>query len=1092
MFYAFFGGIYPGEGFLYCIKISRNIDPPYNTGNDFVYNDDFAEDADSYLDRSGQFDEDGNRLVQNTESNGRFHTDWLNMIYPRLKLAKSLLSEDGVIFISLDDKESASFKMLCSEIFGESNFLECLVWKKRATPPNDKNIGRIHEFVFVYCKDINCVNLGLLPRDEASISRYSNPDNDPRGPWAASDLSANGKGGRIVQSCIYPILNPNNNEQYYPSEGRCWLFNKEKIDDWIAEGRVAFRENTGAPFLKRYLSEVRQGLTLPTIMTEFGYSQTSAAEADKLFNKKGIFEYAKPTTLLNPLVRVGAPNMDSIILDFFSGSATTAHAVMQLNAEDGGHRKFIMVQLPELTDEKSEAYKAGYKNICEIGKERIRRAAKKIAEEHPGVDFDGGFRVLKLDSSNMQEVYYTPADFQQSLLDETVDNIKPDRTPEDLLFQVMLDLGVLLSSKIVETTICGKKVFNVEDNFLMGIKTLSLFFIDEVAKYRSYNDENEEVPGEYAQIFEEEYLSVLNDYLSFEDTPYQRYLKSTCSDPRAVHKGYFSIDKKTGKSIDSTLKRGSEFSDDISAYDLILKNKERLLSFEEPTRFIFSHSALREGWDNPNVFQICTLKHSDSNTAKRQEVGRGLRLCVNQQGSRMDAQALGDDVHKVNMLTVIASESYKTFVADLQSDIKSVLYDRPTKATESYFKGKCITADSGEQITIDDKQARSIYRYLLKNDYIDSDDKITDKYRADLENHCIEALPDEISNITQGVQLLIQSVFDPSVLDGMISNAAKTKINENPLNDNFYKQEFQTLWGYINHKYAYTVSFDSDELISKSIAHINDKLFVSELQYTATIGRQKDDIDEHEIDRGDSFSGEKTRTQTLKHAETSRIKYDLVGKIATGTTLTRKTVAAILKGIRLDKLYMFKNNPEEFITKVTKLIKEQKATTIVDHITYTESAEEPYDNSIFTASKGALDYEAAFKATKAVQDYVFTDGTAEQSVERRFVKDLDSAAEVCVYAKLPKGFSIPTPVGNYSPDWAIAFHDGTVKHIFFIAETKGTMDSLDIRPIEKAKISCARKLFNEISTDNVVYHDVDSYQRLLDIMTSPELDKKRP
>ena len=631
-----------------------------------------------------------------------------------------------------------------------------------------------------------------------------------------------------------------------------------------------------------------------------------------------------------------------------------------------------------------------------------------------------------------------------------------------------------------------------ETLYNMGIKNLSLFFIDEVAKYRSYNDENEEVPGEYAQIFEEEYLSVLNDYLSFEDTPYQRYLKSTCSDPKAVHKGYFSIDKKTGKSIDSTLKRGSEFSDDISAYDLILKNKERLLSFEEPTRFIFSHSALREGWDNPNVFQICTLKHSDSNTAKRQEVGRGLRLCVNQQGSRMDAQALGDDVHKVNMLTVIASESYKTFVADLQSDIKSVLYDRPTKATESYFKGKCITADSGEQITIDDKQARSIYRYLLKNDYIDSDDKVTDKYRADLENHCIEALPDEISNITQGVQLLIQSVFDPSVLDGMISNAAKTKIKENPLNDNFYKQEFQTLWGYINHKYAYTVSFDSDELISKSIAHINDKLFVSELQYTATIGRQKDDIDEHEIDRGDSFSGEKTRTKTLKHAETSRIKYDLVGKIATGTTLTRKTVAAILKGIRLDKLYMFKNNPEEFITKVTKLIKEQKATTIVDHITYTESAEEPYDNSIFTASKGALDYEAAFKATKAVQDYVFTDGTAEQSVERRFVKDLDSAAEVCVYAKLPKGFSIPTPVGNYSPDWAIAFHDGTVKHIFFIAETKGTMDSLDIRPIEKAKISCARKLFNEISTDNVVYHDVDSYQNLLNIMTSPELDKKRP
>ena len=631
-----------------------------------------------------------------------------------------------------------------------------------------------------------------------------------------------------------------------------------------------------------------------------------------------------------------------------------------------------------------------------------------------------------------------------------------------------------------------------ETLYNMGIKTLSLFFIDEVAKYRSYNEENEEAAGEYARIFEEEYKSVLNEYLTIEDTPYQRYLREFCSDPKAVHKGYFSIDKKTGKSIDSALKRGSEFSDDISAYDLILKNKERLLSFDEPTRFIFSHSALREGWDNPNVFQICTLKHSDSNTAKRQEVGRGLRLCVNQQGSRMDAQALGDDVHKVNMLTVIASESYKTFVADLQSDIKSVLYDRPTKATESYFKGKCVTAADGAQITIDDSQARSIYRYLLKNDYIDNDDKVTDAYRADLANNCLAALPDDVKPIFSGVHKLIQGIFDPSALNDMIANGDKPKIKDNPLNDNFYKQEFQTLWGYINHRYAYTVSFDSDELISKSIAHINDKLFVSELQYTATIGRQKDDIDEHEISRGDSFSGEKTRTQTLKHAQSNSIPYDLIGKIATGTTLTRKTVAAILKGIRLDKLYMFKNNPEEFITKVTKLIKEQKATTIVDHITYTESAEKPYDNTIFTASKGAQDYEAAFKATKAVQDYVFTDGTAEQSVERRFVKALDGAAEVCVYAKLPKGFSIPTPVGNYSPDWAIAFHDGTVKHIFFIAETKGTMESLDIRPIEKAKISCARKLFNEISTDNVVYHDVDSYQNLLNIMTSPELDKKRP
>lgn len=357
------------------------IDPPYNTGNDFVYEDDFAQNAGDYIANSGQYDEEGNRLVHNTESNGRFHTDWLNMMYPRLKLARDLLTDDGVIFISIDDNEFENLKKSCNEIFGESNLVECLIWKKRATPPNDKNIGRIHEFILCYAKDVNILTLGLLPRDENSINRYSNPDNDERGPWVASDLSANGKGGRLVQSCIYPIHNPQNNKDYYPSEGRCWLFNKEKTEAWIKEGRIAFRDNTGAPFLKRYLAEVRQGLTLPTIMTEFGYSQTSAAEGDKIFGRKGVFEYAKPTTLISPLIRVGIPNKDAIILDFFSGSATTAHALMQLNAEDGGKRKFIMVQLPELTDEKSEAYKAGYKNICEIGKERIRRAGQLILKQ---------------------------------------------------------------------------------------------------------------------------------------------------------------------------------------------------------------------------------------------------------------------------------------------------------------------------------------------------------------------------------------------------------------------------------------------------------------------------------------------------------------------------------------------------------------------------------------------------------------------------------------------------------------------------------------------------------------------------------------
>ena len=583
-------------------------------------------------------------------------------------------------------------------------------------------------------------------------------------------------------------------------------------------------------------------------------------------------------------------------------------------------------------------------------------------------------------------------------------------------------------------------------------------------------------------MFEEEYISVLNTYITMFDTPYQRYLKTTCEDVSKIHRGYFSIDKKTGRSIDSQLKRGSEFSDDISAYDLILKNKERLLSFDEPTRFIFSHSALREGWDNPNVFQICTLKHSDSQTAKRQEVGRGLRLCVNQAGNRMDAETCGDTVHDINMLTVIASESYKDFVTDLQADIKTVLYDRPTTASSEYFKGKFVKVD-GVPTLIDSEQANAIEFYLIANGYVDMKRKITDKYRTDVQMNTVAPLPEELKHMTEGIQTLIQSVYDDSMIEKMITDGHETKVKENPLNENFAKKEFQALWKQINHKYAYTVEFDSEELITKAIAHIDERLFVSELQYTTSVGRQKAEMNEHEIGRGDSFGSVKTRTQTLKHAETSQIKYDLIGKIAEGTVLTRKTVARILQGIRLDKFYMFRNNPEEFISKVIKLIKEQKANMVVEHIYY-DQIEGEYKEDIFTADKSSQSFDKAFRASKAIQDYVFTDGTAEDSIEKKFATSLEEAEEVCVYAKLPKGFHIPTPMGNYSPDWAIAFNEGTVKHIFFIAETKGTMESLNLRPIEQAKIRCAKKLFNEISTESVRYEAVNDYQNLLQVMNS--------
>ena len=615
-----------------------------------------------------------------------------------------------------------------------------------------------------------------------------------------------------------------------------------------------------------------------------------------------------------------------------------------------------------------------------------------------------------------------------------------------------------------------------EQNFNMGIKTLSLFFIDEVAKYRQYDAEGNEALGEYGRVFEEEYIAVLNEYRHMLNPAYLSYLDGISA--ADTHKGYFSIDKKTGRAVDSTLKRGSEFSDDISAYDLILKNKERLLSFEEPTRFIFSHSALREGWDNPNVFQICTLKHGgDSSTQKRQEVGRGLRLCVNQAGDRMDAETCGDNVQVINTLTVIASEGYSDFVRDLQEQTRAVLYDRPTKANIEYFTGKTIAVD-GQNVKITETQAKQIYKYLLKNDYIMDDDAIAQDYRDDLAAHRLAPLPEALAPMADEVHRLIQSIFDENILREMFVDGNKTKAPENPLNDRFYKEAFQTLWKAINHKYAYTVDFDSEELIRNAIAAIDEKLFVSQLQYTVSQASQRSELTNDMMREGSSFNAVKTRTSTLKHAETSQIKYDLIGKIAEGTVLTRRTVAAILKGIRPSTFMMFRHNPEEFIAKVIRLIREQKATMIVEHITY-DQIEGSYDSSIFTAEKHGKSLEDAFRASKAIQDYVYTDGTADKSIERQFVESLDGSAEVNIYAKLPRGFSIPTPVGHYSPDWAIVFHEGKVRHIYFVAETKGTMDTLNLRPVEKAKIDCARKLFSTLSNGMVTYDHVDNYQQLL-------------
>lgn len=603
--------------------------------------------------------------------------------------------------------------------------------------------------------------------------------------------------------------------------------------------------------------------------------------------------------------------------------------------------------------------------------------------------------------------------------------------------------------------------------FKKGIKCLSLFFIDEVAKYRSYDADGNEVKGVFQQIFEEEYARLLSGEFNIFEEEYNRYLRRF--HPSETHRGYFSIDKKTGRMTDTKVKRGSDVSEEASDYDLILRDKERLLSFDEPTRFIFSHSALREGWDNPNVFQICTLRHSNSTTAKRQEVGRGLRIAVDRNGIRQDKELLGDDVHKINVLTVIANESYADFTTALQRETREALRERASKASSNYFEGKTIILD-GQPHVINDREASRIMVYLEDNDYVDASGNITPKYHADREAGTLAPLGGKLQPMAEGVTRLINSIFDPSLLEGMTENVAKTKLPETRLNANFYRHEFQALWKAINHQYVYTVSYNSDELIEKSILHINtDELQVRTLRYIKIEGQQ----DTKEVAE---FGDTKSTSQELTDVSTSSVKYDLVGQIAKGANLTRRTTAKILQGLRPSKLALFRNNPEEFIRKVIQIIREQKATMIVDHIHY-HLTEGTYDSNIFTASSKA-EFDKVYQATKHVTDYVVSDSIGE----RNFAHDLDEASEVVVYAKLPRSFQIPTPVGNYAPDWAIAMQKGNVKHIFFIAETKGSLQSMQLNAIENAKIDCCTRLFNEMSTESINYHKVTCYQDLIDAM----------
>ena len=612
--------------------------------------------------------------------------------------------------------------------------------------------------------------------------------------------------------------------------------------------------------------------------------------------------------------------------------------------------------------------------------------------------------------------------------------------------------------------------------FAEGIKVLSLFFIDEVVKYRDYDQGDEK--GEYARVFEEEYEFLKAEYLSelsVDNEAYRKYLGGL--DPAKTHNGYFSIDKKTNRLKNPVVGARSVDSDDVDAYDLILKDKERLLSFAESTRFIFSHSALREGWDNPNVFVMCMLKHSDNTISRRQEVGRGLRLSVDQYGDRMDVDDPLNAVHDINVLTVVASESYKDFVTGLQKEIVETLSSRPQQATEEYFKGKLLTTDHGP-VEVTAAMAKQICRYLGENDYINDADKIADAYHAAKGEGKLADLPDDLKPYEEQVFQLIESVFSDAQLP-KVDDGRKEKTN--PLNENFKKKEFQELWARINRKAVYRVDFDSAELTRKCVSALDSLLRVTPLQYMVQVGVQADGLTDGQLRSGDGFTVTNTTTE---HGQSihSLVKYDLVGKVAEIAQLTRDTAASILGQITPAVFEQFAKNPEHFISEASRIVAEQKAAMVIECLTYDE-LDERYKVHIFTDGETGQDFS---RATTKLKNHVYDYAITDSDVERKFVKELDASSEVVVYAKLPRGFLIPTPVGDHNPDWAISFKVGSVRHIYFVAETKGTMSSMKLREIEKAKIECARKFFSEISQavtqDHVKYDVVTDFGKLMDLV----------
>ena len=700
------------------------------------------------------------------------------------------------------------------------------------------------------------------------------------------------------------------------------------------------------------------------------------------------------------------------------------------------------------------------------GETKIRKVTRKVGE---------GFNLF--DNSNGLEEYKNG--FTVVQIDGRDDSVKFSNGIKIYAGEVIGQVSeeqlrrIQIRETILSHIECERKLF------YKGIKVLSLFFIDEVAHYRKYDEHGNAENGEFATMFEEEYNDILNHFQpEFGEDEYLKYLNAIKAED--THAGYFSIDKK-GKMIDSKVGRGKEkTSDDVDAYDLIMKNKELLLERnpqKSPVRFIFSHSALREGWDNPNVFQICTLKQSASEVRKRQEVGRGLRLCVNQDGERMDAGVLGADVQNVNVLTVIASESYESFAKGLQTELAEAVADRPVKVNVALFEGAVIKDLQGSEQVIDNELASAIIFGLIKNDYIDDNGRLTDKYYSDKSNGEIR-LSEKVKGFEADVIDILDSVYNSKAMQP--ENARKNNVELHVQKDKLAMPEFKALWQKINARSVYVVDFDMNELIAKAVHALNTKLHIAKIYFKVETGELKTIESKEALLSGDAFIKEQAATygNDKQIAVNSSVKYDLIGKLVEATGLTRKDIVAILTGIEKAVFNQFKNNPEEFIIETAKLINYEKATAVIQHITY-NMLDEKYDTNIFTEPtlKGNLGTNVV-KTNKHLYDHVLYDSATEKA----FAQELDTNNDVAVYVKLPNGFYISTPVGKYNPDWAIAFYEGSVKHIYFVAETKGSMSSLQFREIEKAKIHCAKEHFKAISNGNVVYDVVNGYDELMKIL----------